>query len=485
LLGLGVVLFAVGAKLALVDRYGTDQPYADQWAAEGMYLLRGPLYYQVDLSQITATHGEHRPGLTRLWVLGLIRANGGQWDPLVELVANLLIYAAFLAVAWRLAASLAGGIRLAGIAFGMAVLFALPCAYENFLWGFQSQFLFLLLLGLGHVQGTLAEPKLGWRWGLAQVAGLLGLFSIAAGAMSAAALVLASGVALIRGQRDRWAWTTLAVNLVLLTVGLLLLPEAVVPAGTRIARLGQAVPGLGYLLSWPLAGYGWCGLVQAPWLVLTGALLKKRFCDTSVADRTIVILGWWVAGMAFAIAYGRVVTSENIGVRYYDVLVVGLWVNLLALVRLGSAAVRGRLGWAGAGLIWLAVVAAGLGSHNQPADLASLFKFQRDQALQQREIVRDFIRNGDPARLQEFADATHRFPHFQITLDFLRDPKVPLLLPPSLVPDGRAGPWSRRAAPIAAQWPLVLGAGGALLVVGTRLVRPRRSSVAHPLPGAS
>jgi len=32
LLGLGVVLFAVGAKLALIHRYGTDQPYADQWA---------------------------------------------------------------------------------------------------------------------------------------------------------------------------------------------------------------------------------------------------------------------------------------------------------------------------------------------------------------------------------------------------------------------------------------------------------------------
>src|SRR5208337_3367787 len=39
LLGLGAVLFALGGKLALIQRCGTDQPYADQWAAEGMWLL--------------------------------------------------------------------------------------------------------------------------------------------------------------------------------------------------------------------------------------------------------------------------------------------------------------------------------------------------------------------------------------------------------------------------------------------------------------
>ena len=29
-------------------------------------------------------------------------------------------------------------------------------------------------------------------------------------------------------------------------------------------------------------------------------------------------MGLWVGGMAFAIAYGRAVTSETIGVRYYE-----------------------------------------------------------------------------------------------------------------------------------------------------------------------
>jgi hypothetical protein len=462
-----MVLFAVGAKLALVHRYGTDQPYADQWAAEGMYLLRGPLYYQVDLTQITASHGEHRPGLTRLWVLGLIRANAGQWDCFVELVANLLIYGAFLAVAWRWLATLVDGYGLIVVAGLMALLFGLPCAYENFLWGFQSQFLFLLLLGLLHIFGTYGETRLGIRWWLAQVAGLLGLFSIAAGSMSAATLVLLAGLELWRGRRDAWVWSTLVVNLILFGFGLWLLSEALIPASSRIARLGQAVVGMGHLLSWPLTGFWWSLLLQAPWVVLLATAWRKRGADHTAGDRMVAALGLWVAGMAFAIAYGRVVNSENIGVRYYDVLILGLFVNLPALFRIGSRPGRGwRVLGGGLGFVWLLMVAMGLWAQNKPANLGPLFKFQRDQAIEQREIIRDFLVTSDPAKLQAFENTVHRFPHFQITLDFLRDPKVPPLLPPSLTPDGHAGPLSRLAVQTAAGWPVILGAGAFLLVAG-------------------
>ena len=160
-LGLGVILLATGAKLILIQWYGTDQPYADQWAAEGMYFLRGPLYYKINLVQLTSLHGEHRPALTRLWVRGLILANEGQWDCYVELVADLLIYAAYLIVIWRWLVALVEGPWLIPAAVCAAVLFGLPCVYENYLWGFQSGFLFLLLMGALHVWGTLGETRVG------------------------------------------------------------------------------------------------------------------------------------------------------------------------------------------------------------------------------------------------------------------------------------------------------------------------------------
>jgi hypothetical protein len=459
LLGLGAVLLATGAKLVLIQRYGTDQPYADQWAAEGMYFLRGPLYYKINLTQLTSLHGEHRPALMRLWVRGLILANEGQWDCYVELVANLLIYAAFLALTWRWVVSVIEGGWLTAVAVCLAVIFGLPCAYENFLWGFQSHFFFLLLLGTLHVYWVLTDTRMGIHWWLAHVAGFLGLFSIAAGAMSAAALALVAGAELLRGRRNAWAWSTLTVNLALFGFGFWLVPN-VTPDGTLLTRLVPAVRGTAYLLSWPFESAGWCFLLQAPWVILLINGWWKRDEAHGEGDRLVGTMGLWVSTIAFAIAYGRSLTSENIGVRYYDVLVLGLFVSIPALARIWARQISWRrLWWGGLGSAWLFAVTVGLWHHNRPDDLGNMFKFQHDQAIEQQGVVRDFLVSNDPAKLQEFENRTHRFPHFKITLDFLRDPKVPALLPPSLTPDRHENRLSRLARTVAAHWPVVIGLG--------------------------
>lgn len=473
-LGLGVVLFAVGAKLALIQRVGTDQPYADQWAAEGMYFLRGPLYYDVDFGQIISTHGEHRPGLTRLWVLGLVAANGGQWDCFVELVANLLIYGVFLLVAWRWVMRLTQRSGLAVAAFFLAVMFALPGNYENFLWGFQSCFLFMLLAGLVHVTGTMASDRPGVRWCLSQLVGLMGLFSIAGGAMSAATLVAMAGFELLRGRRGAWVWATLLVNAVLFGLGLWLLPEGAPSENSMITRLWAGVVRTGYMLSWPFSEVWWGLLFQTPLVGLLVSAWRNRNNQEQVAgDGRLFAVGLWMAGMSFAIAYGRDVTPQTIGARYFDGLVLGLFVNLLALIRIHARLTGWRCwAWRAGGLAWVLAAGLGLWHNNNPQNLRPLFKYQHDLAVEQRQIVRDFLVSDDPARLQEFDSRAHRFPHMEYTLIFLRDPKVAPLLPPSLTPDGHAGPLSRWAVRIAALWPIVLGAGVFLMLLG--MVRLRR-----------
>ncbi len=467
LLGLGVVLFAVGAKLALIHRYGTDQPYLDQWAAEGWALVRGPLYYHLDWSQYLSLHGEHRPGLSRLWLRGQLLANQGQWDCFVELVANLLVYAAFLGVAWRWISRLVDGAWLGLVAVLMAVLFALPGNYENFLWGFQSCFLFMLLTGLLHVSLTLESTRPAGRWWLAQLAGVLGLFSISAGCMSAAALVILAGLELLRGRRNAWVWSTLAANAVLLGIGLWLLPEAVAPTGSRIAQLGQVGIRTTYLLSWPFAGSWQSLFLQIPWVILLLSSLRRGYDEQSTDDKRVGATGLWVACIASAIAYGRGITPETIGVRYFDVLTVGLFISSLAIIRIGQRLTRWpRVFWRVGALVWLLWLGSGLWRQNDPGALGPLFKFQHDLALEQRQVTKEFLVSSDPAKLQELEDRSHRFPHFQYTVDFLRDPKVPPFLPPSLTPDGHAGPLSHLAVRIAAGWTGVLGLGALLLVVG-------------------
>lgn len=476
-LGLGVMLFAVGGKLTLIDRYGTDQPYADQWAAEGMYFLRGPLYYDVDWKQITATHGEHRPGLTRLWVLALVRGNGGQWDCFVELVANLLIFGGFLMMVWQWVSRLTDRLGLWFSALLAAGLFALPGAYENFLWGFQSCFLFMLLLGFLHISWTMQATRLDWRWGLAQLAGFLGLFSIASGAMSAATLVVAAALAWVRGRKDAWVAATVIVNALLFGLGLWLLPGGGEHSVSVITRLSDALMRAGYLLAWPFPASAWGLLLHVPWVVLLISLWRgKGDAGQTQGDWLTVAVALWGACSCFAIAYGREITAETIGVRYLDGLILGLLVNFVALLRL-QARMKDWRRWAWrVGLcIWIGCAGLGLWMHNRPDRLAPALKYQRDQAVEQREIVRDFLATSDPARLEEFAAKSHRFPHLNYTLIFLRDPQVRPLLPPSLTPDGRAGPLSRGAVIIAGLWPWVLGSGAILLLVGLFNVRKNQA----------
>jgi len=479
-LGLGVVLFAIGAKLALIHYYGTDQPYADQWTAEGLYLVRGPLYYHLDWLQYFSPHGEHRPALSRLWLRGLVAANGGQWDCYAELVANLSLYALFLVLLWRWVARSVGGFALGLAALVMAILFALPCAYENFLWGFQSCFLFMLLAGVVHITWTMQSTRVDGRWYLAQLVGLAGLFSIAAGVMSAGALVAVAGFKFVRGQRNAWVWSTFVVNAFLLGLGLCLLNQVEVPSDGLLTRLGAAVARTGYLLSWPMAGAWWSLLLQAPmaWM-LVSAIRADGNDATTQEDWRVIVPGLWIAFSSFAIAYGRNFTRETIGVRYYDVLLVGLLVNFVVLTRIQSRLTRPwRLVCVAGGILWVALLASGLWTHNRPRDLGPAFRYMHDLATEQRDVLRDFLVTSDPARLEAFNEKAHRFPQMEDTLTFLRDPKVPEILPPSLTPDEHAGPLSRLALRIVATWAWVMAAGGCLLVLG--LVRSTRRSPAAP-----
>ncbi|MEO6874586.1 MAG: hypothetical protein ABI222_07160 [Opitutaceae bacterium] len=467
LLGLAVVLFAVSAKLALIKHYGTDQPYADQWAAEGMYLLRNPLYEPMPFGMVIAPHGEHRPALMRLVNRGLIVANEGQWDPYVELVANLLIYAAFLAITWRWIASLVRGPWLVVVAVIMAVLFAQPCVYENYLWGFQSSFLFMFLCGVLHLYGTLAEMRLRTHWWLGQLAGFFGLFSIAAGSMSAAALIVMAGIHLMRRRRNAWVWATLLANGLLLGFGLWMLPPGASGAHSHLGQLGAVVIRTGYLLSWPFAGGWWSFMVQAPCLVLLIAWWRNRDAFWTDGDEKLVALTAWVGCMAFAIAYGREITPQTIGVRYYDVLVLGLFLNALVVIRMVPRWTGWRRWlWCAAGVGWLCWIGWGLWGCNYPGHVGTLFKFQHDLATEQQRVVRDFLASNDPAPLKAFDDYAHRFPHFQITLDLLRDPNIRPHLPPSLTVDGQAGRLSRWARLIAGWWSFGLIASAVCFLAG-------------------
>lgn len=466
LLGLGMIVLVLGAKLGLIHAFGTDQPFADQWAAEGTAFVQAPLHADLNPASFFWPHGEHRPAITRLITWALIVGNGGQWDCYVEIVFNLTITAVLLLVAWRIVLRVARGWMLPIAALLMAVLFSAPCAYENLLWGFQSQFVFLLFTGLLHVFGTLRTGRLDGVWCGAQLAGWCGLFSIAAGLVSPAVLAAVATWEILRGRRNAWAWCTLGVNAAVLAYGLWLLPVNLAGGDHTLGELPAAFGRTIHLLAWPMQPGWWALLFYAPCL---GALGLWLFAPKDRGrDRLAAVLGLWVAGILFSIAYGRTISAATIGVRYFDVMFMGVFVNGVALLGIiGPRPIRAVWGWRTLAVVWLAGAGVAFWSVNHPARAGAMLREQKRLALEQREVVAQFISSGDVAILEEYDRRTHRFPHFQLTVDLLRDPKVTPHLPPGLAGDGAAiGPLSRIAPIITSSWKLWLGAGLALWAAG-------------------
>ena len=130
-------LTILGAKLRVIQLYGTNLPFFDQWD-EARQFFKPWLEGHLTFNTWIAGHNEHRIFFTRALDWLEIQLNH-EWDPRLQMVVNAVLhsgYAVGLAFGvWFFTAKKDAG----GICAVIAPLFALPFAAENTLHGFQSQ----------------------------------------------------------------------------------------------------------------------------------------------------------------------------------------------------------------------------------------------------------------------------------------------------------------------------------------------------------
>lgn len=477
---LGSLLLVVGAKLALVRSFGSDIPYADQWTAEGSTLFQPKLRDgRVPLEHFFFPHGEHRPAITRFIAYGLFRANGNQWDARLECVANLFIHVGTFLLLWWLAGLLLTSRWVVLARLLSVTVCALPSIHENFVWGFQSQFLLLVMAGLAHVAGTLTAARPDWRWWGAQLAGLCGVLSLASGFLSAVALLGLALVMVIGGRRDAWAWATLAANAALTAFGVWFLNK-IYNTPDHVHSVAKLAVALADLLTWPFPWGYWGLLGQLPLLMAVGwAFLRRR--ETA---RAWLLLGLavWLWLLAGALAFGRGGGQDGIHVatRYIDILVIGCWLNLMATLWFGCR-LGMRRGALALGLCLLPVL-FGLGYWNLPGRVGAYGNLQRDYIARHDAVVREFLQQGDPQVFERDPIIRSAFPHLSFTMGLLKDPIMRPAWPASLQPDGRAG-WLSQAARVVIRWSsLFTVAGFGLAAAGSFLLLSRDGEAVSAAP---
>jgi hypothetical protein len=450
-----VFLFVATMQLWLVARAGTDVPFYDQWGVEGGWLYpawREGSLHGADLFQPV---NEHRIVWTHLLNLSLFGANG-QWDPLVQLIAIVVLRATCAAmIVWFVAARLSDGkhvsARAAVVSAVVAVAFLPHLAWHGILWGFESQVYFALGFSM------LALAWLGRRdrsWGNT-VAGLLAggaaLLAMGPGALVPFALL---GVVALRWREGERASGGLLREVwpALLLLGCAFAFRPTVPdhAALHATSLAQFFQVAGRVLGWPHVGEPWAALVvNVPilWLVVRRWAGKRT---PAPAEDFVLATGAWSAAVGFATAWARGGSDElmaGVPSRYVDFLVLLPLANLWCAWQLaGEAATSFPAKARSLALVWTAFLAIGWIGLSAETLRGVVLPRAADRAAPVR-LIRAFQETGNAAVFSGQPRLLVPHPSPEAVRSVLNDPRLRGTLPPSLQPGQPMGPLS-----LAARW---------------------------------
>ena len=437
---LAAALIVIGAKFWIIARYGNPTPAWDQLDDEGGFVFLKYLDGTLSWSDLLAPHNEHRLVFTRLWLLFCLVLEG-YWDPIVQMLANALIYGAagalFIA-AFRCVLGASSWTLFA--AFAMLV-FALPWTWGTTLDGFNGQYYFLELFSIAALIVIAGARAFASRWWLAVILLLCGYLSMAGGATAAIAAFALCAVQLAAGaRRGAREWIAL---LAVGAVAVLMVADIPRYAGHAIYQarsVWQFLLAMAEILSWPAA----TGLTFPPTLIV---LAITTYLPSWLASLDVVALrparadgrwlvvafsGWMLLQIA-AVAYAR--SDVSITARYIDMYAFGLPLNAACLLYLLEAypQIRSRRRLLAAAVaLWLVPVCSGitltLVKHTR-RDLAEA----HDVGAMQTQNVRAFLDSGDIRTLQNKGEYEIPFSEPDTVARVFSQPTIRAILPPALV----------------------------------------------------
>lgn len=379
----------LGAKLYLIGLAANPTPFWDQWDAEGAHLFTPYVEGHLGLHDLLAPHNEHRILFTRLLALGVLELSGS-WNVVAEMIANAVVHLLVLAILvylLRRGAAFAPGL----IASFTLLLFAVPFGIENTLWGFQSQFYFVLLLSLPAVTLLAGSATLTARWWAGVALATLAYWAMASGALTPAAggaVMLVQIAAGVRARRPREIIA--ACMLIGVTVALIAATQLPPDTGhSRATGLMQLLGALSRAAGWPLRGPIIAPLLlNAPTIALLVATLRRHRPIEALEWRLVAMLGW-VELQCASLAYGR--AAAAVMSRYLDVLALGVLLNLVALVVLLASQAR-RYSLVAAG--WTALVAGAL-VVTAAVTIPRSYLLDADAARSRTQSLQRFVATGD------------------------------------------------------------------------------------------
>jgi hypothetical protein len=387
-------LLLFGIKLWIISMYGTATPAWDQWDAEARNLYSPFLQGKLHFKDLFASHNEHRIFTTRLLGLLLLTINKG-WNPLLQMVVNACVHVITIMVSIALLTRITGKNNVAVLLAFSLVLFGIPYAWENILFGFQVQFYFVFLFSVLAIWLLITAEPLSLKWCGGAVFGMLAFLSMASGVFAfAGAAAISLLIFILQIRRTKKQLLAGAILVVLFIAGAKLTPVIPGHSELKAASFSQFYNALLTVMGWPVASGFIASLIRnLPILLFTGIMLKKRPPANDIKWFLLALAAWSV-GQTVSIAYGRAV--QTLSSRYTDLYAITIFVNFACLLSLAQTyyntkwrklSVAGIAGWTG-----IVVISLGFyGIHYLPPDFAA----KRETGIAQETNTRNYVITGD------------------------------------------------------------------------------------------
>ena len=441
-------LVVLGAKLRLVQLYGSPLPLWDQWYEADDFFrpwVEGHLTWQA----LFAPDNGHRILFTRLLDLIVIQLNG-RWEPLLQMTVNAFIHTAFVCglafCLWEFLGRKNGWF----VCFLLVPFFALPYAGENAIWAITLEYLLDLFSLASLVSLGFARPGSRWWWlGLAVT--VMGLFTMASGLLAPMAV---GGLAVLRAVKNRRLESgnliTFVACLAVVGLGLALRGSVEVDRSLQAHTTMEFASALGRNLTWLFFNApALACFILLPLVLLAALYFRQNFQEPRAAE-LLLGLGLWSLLQAAALAYGRANYADVFPVsRYLDILNVFVIASLFASLLLAQGWLRGAFSAKFAllpPLVFSAVIVFGLCRISQIV-VDDLLLPTRMMNLVAEERVATFMATGNERDLLE--PPTVR-PNPEKALRVLRSTKLQTILPAVCLPPADAHVTGRFTA--VSQW---------------------------------
>jgi hypothetical protein len=424
----GFTLVIIGVRLHLVSNLGSHVPYWDDWMLGFILELYQRHGFDSDLV-FFSTSNQHRWIFTKLLNIGLYELNNHQWDPLLPMIFNAVLWggtgAGLITIAYRCSTE----VNAHTLSFFILILWTFPLSLFNALSTIQSMNYFMIwfvLMGCWMV----TSRAYSWVW-------WVGMLFLAAGGLSYAGGILAP-IAVTVGCIILWYFSDASYKrqhrVTALFAGAISIFSVhhlffySTSGSSKAISLEAFLISLIKTLSWPLSEHMWPALIFILPIVLLGLqVFKHASRHPRLFSFTLFLAGFSLI-LAVAIAYSRGYAGIGPAGRYYEFMAIYLLANLLALLLLNTGKYGVSLRYARSlSLIW--VICVGSSSVTLYKAVSFMVEGRAKLVPAQEQVVSDYVLTKDDRVFRGKKDFEVPFPHKDQLSEFLDKADAGNLLP--------------------------------------------------------